>query len=157
MWRITVIVPLLLLIYAGPAQAELSLRPVHPHETFEYTFDTRFSLDTAITCLESVRNALKSFRELTEAAEGKVPKKTLKEIGNTDWDFQNIGFRNWPGILEGTLRKQEYLIKKLQYELLREQAGKGRAGDRELSKAREDFEKAEKAFQSFWNGFGVSD
>ena len=139
------------------ACAELKLSPVHPGEDVEYTLNQRFGVDNALRCLEFVRASLTSFRKLTEESKGKIPDSKLKEIGNTDWETQNLGFQNNPNSIEGTVRRQDYMLKKLEFELAKARQQLGQCPDSELRSRRDAYEKAEKEFQEFWNGFGVVD
>jgi len=138
-------------------QAEMNLRPVHPDESAEYTYNKRFSLDEALTSLDRVRLYLESFRLLTEEAQGSISRKRLKEIGNTDWETQYPGFKNIPLCIEGTLRKQDYLIKKLLYESAKHGVKDGTVGGKALSEAKRAFEDSEKSFQTFRDNFGIAD
>jgi hypothetical protein len=69
--------------------------------------------------------------------------------------MQNLGFPNHVGAVKGTLLKQEYLIKKLTYELAQSKARE--VSKEDLSEAKKDCEKAEKQFQDYWDSFSVSD
>ncbi|PKN25437.1 MAG: hypothetical protein CVU64_19925 [Deltaproteobacteria bacterium HGW-Deltaproteobacteria-21] len=137
------------------AHAELILDPVHPDEPADYTYNERFSTRSSLESLNAIKSALESFRKLTEASAGKIPKKTLAKIGNTGWEMQNLGFPNHVGAVKGTLLKQEYLIKKLTYELAQSKARE--VSKEDLSEAKKDCEKAEKQFQDYWDSFSVSD
>ena len=139
------------------ACAQLKLSPVHPDEDVKYTLNQRFGLDHALKSLESVRSSLASFQKLTAESKGKIPDNKLKEIGNTDWEMQNLGFHNHPNSIEGTLRKQDYMIKKLEFELAEAKKELGRCSDTELKSKKDAYEKAEKGFQAFWYEFGVAD
>ena len=140
-----------------PAHAELNLKPVHPDEDADYTFNQRFSVQDSLSTLNQINSALESFRKLTELSVGKIPEEKLKEIGNTGWEIQNLGFMNWGGAIKGTLYKQDYLIKKLEYELALEKAKNGKTNKDELLTAEKAFNEAEKKFQAFWNSFSIGD
>lgn len=147
----------LLVAITTPAYGEVVLKPVHPDEPVDYTFNERFSTKNSLENLDAVKSALDSFRKLTAAAAGKIPKKRLAEIGNTGWEIQNLGFANYVGGLRGTLLKQDYLIKKLEYELAQRKAKAGEITGKELLEAKGEFEKAEKQFQKFWDTFGIAE
>lgn len=157
MFRLLVLISLIVLVI--PVCAELDLKPVGPDdlEPVEYTYNQRFSLKNALRCLEMTNSALISFEKLTEESKTFISKQNLKEIGNTDWETQNLGLPNCIGAIEGTLRKQEYLIKKLSYELAQEKARSGEINKKQLRNARKEKQQAEKSFQTFWNSFGISD
>jgi hypothetical protein len=143
--------------FVGVAYGELKLRPIHPDEPVEYTYEQRFSLDIALSSLRKIEASLESFRTLTDEAKRKISGKKLKEIGNTDWETQHLGFKNMPGCIEGALRKQDYLIKELRYQLAKEKLNKKAITEAELLETKRAFEQAEKSFQAFWDSFGVSD
>ncbi len=96
----------------GGLQADLKLKPIHPDETVEQTLTQRFSPENAVTVLATMQEWLESFRRLTAAAKGKIGAAAWKEIGNTEWDVQTLGFTNQPRALEGALRYQNWLLKK---------------------------------------------
>ena len=147
----------LIIMGSVPAYGELDLKPVNPDEPADYTYNERFSTRSSLNSLDTIKSALESFRKLTEASAGKIPKKTLAKIGNTGWEMQNLGFPNHVGTVKGTLLKQEYLIKKLMYELAQTKARSGEVSHADLSAAKMDYEKAEKRFQDYWDTFSVSD
>ena len=139
------------------AHAELKLRPIHREETVEYTFERRLSLDMALSSLENIHASLISFQSLTEEVQGKVSKSRLKTIGHTDWETQHLGFPNYVKSIEGTLRKQDYFIKKLQFQLLQGQGKQGTISKEEFAEALKAFEQAEKSFQEFWDKFRIAE
>jgi len=140
-----------------PAYGDLNLKPVHPDESAEYTYNERFSSKHALDGLARIKSALDSFRKLTEIAAKKISKETLSKIGNTSWETQNLGLVNSVEAVKGTLLKQEYLIKKLTYELAQTKSKSGEINQRDLLEIKREYEKAEKQFQEFWNSFGIAD
>ncbi len=86
----------------------------------------------ALFSLQKMQGSLMSFRILTEEAKGKISKQRLKEIGNTDWETQHLGFTNMPRSIEGALRKQDYLIKELCYQLAKEKFKQKAIDEKEL-------------------------
>lgn len=141
----------------GLAYAQLNLRPVHSDESAHQTFEQRFSLNQALSSLEIIRDSLLSFQKLTEEVQGKVSKEKLNEIGHTDWEMQNLGFRNHPKSIEGALRRQDCQIKKLQYQLAEARNKEGMKNSIELLEAKKAYQQAEKDFQEFWENFRISD
>jgi hypothetical protein len=119
--------------------------------------DQEFLLEEGLFALENIRGCLRSFRKLTEAAEDKIPKAQWKEIGNTDWEMQELGFSNNPNILEGTLKKQDFLIQQLRWELIKRRVKEGTAGEKDLQEARKAMEASQKAFQEFKENFRRKD
>ena len=66
---------IILLSSMGLAYAQLNLQPVHPDESPHQTSEQRFSLNQALSSLETIRASLQSFRKLTEEVQGKVSEK----------------------------------------------------------------------------------
>jgi hypothetical protein len=140
-----------------PAYSDLDLKPVHPDESAAYTYNERFSSKRSLESLTIIKSALESFKKLTETAANKISKETLAKIGNTSWEMQNLGFVNHVEVVKGTILKQEYLIKKLTYELAQRKSKSGEINQRDLLELKREYEKAEKQFQEFWNTFGIAD
>ncbi|MEZ4599580.1 MAG: hypothetical protein R2940_07305 [Syntrophotaleaceae bacterium] len=140
-----------------PANGALTLDSVHPDEPADTTYNERFSTRRSLESLEALTSALDSFRKLTKASAGKIPRQTLEKIGYTGWEMQNLGFENHVGTVKGTLLKQEYLIKKLTYELAQTKARPEDFSQEGLSAAKMDYEKAEKQFQDYWDAFRIAD
>jgi hypothetical protein len=152
-----IILLMALFVISIPANAEISLKPIHPDEPTEYTYNKRFSTENSLECLSRIRSALESFRKLTEATDAKIAMGVLTNVGNTGWETQNLGFMNWPGTIEGTLYKNEYIIRKLEYELTMEKVKSGQLINSDLEKAEKDYKQAEQNFIIFWNSFGIGD
>ena len=140
-----------------PAYGDLDLKSVNPDEPADYTFHERFSSKNSLERLATIKSALDSFKKLTETAANKIPQETLSKIGNTSWEMQNLGFVNHVEAIKGTLFKQEYLIKKLTYELAQRKSKSGEINQKDLLEIKREYEKAEKQFQEFWNTFRIAD
>ncbi len=154
---ILILMTLLLVAIVSLASAELKLRPLHRHETAEHSFENRYSLDNALSCVEGIQGSLQSLRQLTEKAAGKISPEVLKQIGNTDWETQNLGFKNWVNSVEGTLRKQDYLIKQLQYQLAQEKFKQGTGSGKDVKEAQRIYQESENSFQKFWDRSFIAD
>lgn len=148
---------LAIIVSFSSAYGEMDLKPVHPDESAGYTFDKRLSTRNSLESLTAIGSALDSFRKLTQAAAGKISGDRLAEIGNTGWEMQNLGFVNHVEAVRGTVLKQDYLIKKLSYELAQRKSKSGEISERDLLEAKGEYEKAEKQFLEFWDAFGVAD
>jgi len=155
MLRILIICSIIAISF--PAYGEVDLKSVHPDESADYTYNERFSSKRSLESLTTIKSALDSFRKLTETAANKISKETLSKIGNTSWEMQNLGFVNLVEAVRGTILKQEYLIKKLTYELAQRKSKSGEINQRDLLEIKREYEKAEKQFQEFWNTFGIAD
>jgi hypothetical protein len=136
---------------------DLQLKPLHHAETVEQTLNLRFSLENALAIVNTIQEWLESFRRLTAAAKNRVPSSTWKEIGNTEWDVQTLGFANMPRSLEGALRYQNWQLKRALHQLamMEEQAGKAPA--QKVEQARSELELAEQEFQAFWDSMSIAD
>ncbi|MBU1195253.1 MAG: hypothetical protein KKE62_15870 [Proteobacteria bacterium] len=139
------------------AHADLNLTAGHPDEDPEYTYHQRFSTPQSLDSLSQINSALDSFRQLTEISADKISKAQMEKIGHTGWEMQNLGFHNHGKTIQGTLLKQDYLIKKLMYELGRMKSTSGSADPKELSALLTEYQAAEKQFQAFWDSFLISD
>ena len=139
------------------AGADLQLKPIHPQESVAETLNKRFSLENALANIESIAGWLDSFRRLTLAAKGKIAAAAWKEIGNTEWDIQTLGFANKPRAVAGALRYQNYLLKQALHHLAMAEERGGRGSAQETEKARQELAQAEKEFQQFWDSMSVAD
>ena len=139
------------------AYGDVDLKSVNPDESADYTYNERFSSKRSLESLATIKSALESFRKLTETVANKISKEGLAKIGNTSWEMQNLGFVNHVEAVKGTILKQEYLIKKLTYELAQIKSKSGEINQRDLLEIKREYEKAEKQFQEFWNSFRISD
>lgn len=126
-------------------------------EPLNSTINERFSLDNALTRIQQIRSALSSFRKLTNQSRQTLGASTIQAVGNTDPEIQTLGFYNWTGAVEGTVRKQEYQIKKLEYELAQKQYQDGEISQAELNKKFSEYESAQKSFQAFLRSFNIAD
>ena len=138
------------------ASAELDLKPVRG-ESVDYTYNKRLSFDNSLISLKQINSALISFEKLTDASKDKITIEVLKEIGNTELDIQQLGFYNWSKAIEGTLYKQEYLIKKVSYDLALEKFNAKKIAQEELSFAESELKLSEDRFQNWWNSLSIAD
>ena len=136
---------------------DLRLQKVHPDEPINDTLLERFSLNDSLGRIKQIDGALNSFRNLTDRSKPALGSKAVLKIGNTDWETQNLGFTNWVNALEGTLRKQDYQIKKLEYQLAQKQYEDKAISQSLLNQKQAAYRKAKKDFQAFMNSFSVAD
>ncbi|VAW69149.1 hypothetical protein MNBD_GAMMA10-3321 [hydrothermal vent metagenome] len=78
--------------------------------------DERFSEQRALQALAVIKESLQSFKLIVVKSENEEP-IILKNFQHTDWEMQNIGIPNSLMTIEGVIRKQKYMISKLEYEL----------------------------------------
>lgn len=116
-------------------------------------FVEEYSVDHALQRLEQINGFLASFRTLTNRVRSRriVTDADLDTIGNTDGDMQTIGFHNIPLIVEGTVLKQEYKLKQLEYGLARVKYDRGEITASDLERAKQEYEQATNRFQTFWD------
>ncbi|MGD1914050.1 MAG: hypothetical protein ACFB2X_25390 [Rivularia sp. (in: cyanobacteria)] len=137
--------------------ADLPLQKVHPDEPINDTLQQRFSFENSKGRIKQIDGALNSFRTLTEKSKPALGSKAVSIVGNTDWETQNLGFNNWLGAVEGTLRKQDYQIKKLEYQLAQKQYEDKAISQAILNQKQAAYRQAKEDFQAFVNSFSVAD
>ncbi|HAG85831.1 MAG TPA: hypothetical protein DCL61_33000 [Cyanobacteria bacterium UBA12227] len=135
----------------------LLLSPVHPDEPVDYTLNERFSVENSLEIIEQIKGALLSFQRLTEKSKPVLGEQAIVGVGNTDWETQNLGFSNWVGSVEGALRKQDYQMKKLEFEFAQKQYQDGEISQAILDEKESNYRRAEQEFKTFWDSFRVSD
>lgn len=112
---------------------EKDLKQVHPDEDVNHTFNTRFSLDNALDRIGQ-----------------------LKTISMPPGE-KSMAFSNSVGAVEGALRKQDYEIKKLEFELAKILFRDGEITREQLDEKEAVYDKAVSEFKAFWESFGISD
>ena len=132
-------------------------RAVHPDESAQETVDQRFSVENSLARVQQIDAALTSFRQLTEASQEKLGETEVAQVGNTDWETQNLGFHNWVGAVEGTLLKQNYQIAQLELKLAQQQYAAGKITKAELGQKVLNEQKAAQKFEQFWKSFNIAD
>lgn len=137
--------------------ADLRFKRVHPDEPVNHTLEERFSLENSLRATEQIKGALNSFRQLTEQSKVALGKEALSEAENTDPETQTLGFSNWVGAVEGTLKKQDYQVKKLEFELAQEQYKDGKINKALLNQKAAQYQQAKREFQAVWNSFRIAD
>jgi len=146
-----------LTIAAMPGLGEPVLQDVDPNESAAVTYSKRFSYADALRRLKQIKSALNSFGTLTQIAAGKIANKDIVQVGNTEWEIQNLGFTNWVRSVEGTLRKQHYMIKKLECDLAEFRYNAGRISKQVLDEKRRALQQAEESFHNYWKAFNIAD
>lgn len=133
------------------------LGEVHPDEEPEVTFEERMSFPTALECIERVNGGLDAFATLIEEARKCMSWDEIRKIPTTDWETQNLGLPNAMGAIEGTLRRQDRRIRKLEYDLAIERRKTDSATDAEVAAAAHAYAVADSSFRAFWKNFGIAD
>lgn len=130
----------------------LNLTRRHPDAADGPTeFSTEYSSGSALQRLEQMRGFLISFKQLTARARGRLTVADLRDAGNTSGEMQSIAFHNIPLVVEGTLLKQDYQLKQLEFELVQLRRARGDVADQEVERARDAYAAATKRFQLFWD------
>jgi hypothetical protein len=116
-----------------------------------------FIFEDSLVRMRQIKEALNSFKKLTEQSKNKLNQDALENIGNTSWEIQYLGFHNWAGTVEGTLRKQYYLIKKLELDLATRQYAAGEINVEEFREKETAYLQTKDDFQQFIDEFSIAD
>jgi len=119
--------------------------------------DYRFSFSNALTGMQYIEDWLKSFRALTKLTSDRISPEEKKQVGSLGWEIQNLGFYNYVKSVEGTLRKQEYEIRKLEYELAFERSVSGKVSQAEVAEKEKRYLEAKSEMQNFLANFHIAD
>lgn len=130
---------------------------VHPDEPLTVTLQERFSYSNALERLAQIEEALNSFRTLTTAYSSGSNQPAIATISDTDWESQNLGFHNWVGSVEGTVRYQDLQIKQLEAELAQKQFEDGEITQADLNQETTEYQQAIADFQTFLKSFSIAD
>lgn len=123
------------------AHAEMYLRPLASGEPVEVSME-RFNVGAALKALGTMTAGVERLAKLEKPGKGKEAIAREREAYDA------------PRVLKGTLLKQDYLIKKLRYELALEQYKKGELGAERFATLNTEYQQAETAFKTFWDTFG---
>jgi hypothetical protein len=114
-------------------------------------FNTLYTAPVALQRLSQIEGFLASFARLTERVRRRTTPADLDAIGNTGSDIQTIGFHNIPLIVEGTLLKQDYQLRQVEYEFAQLKYAHKEISAQELDRARRAYAEATRRFQVFWD------
>ena len=117
----------------------------------------RFEFSNALTGVDYIQQYLGSFKKLTKLTAGQLSAEEQQQIGNLGWEIQNLGFHNWPQTVEGTLRKQNYDIQRLEYELAQERFQSGKITKASLSEKERQFQAARQDWEQFIRNVHIAD
>ena len=117
----------------------------------------RFEFSNALTGVDYIQQYLGSFKKLTKLTAGQLSAEVQQQIGNLGWEIQNLGFHNWPQTVEGTLRKQNYDIQRLEYELAQERFQSGKITKASLSEKERQFQAARQDWEQFIRNVRIAD
>lgn len=117
----------------------------------------RFSFSSGLTGIQYINDWLKSFRDLTVLSSERISPEEKQRIGNLGWDTQNLAFYNNVKSVEGTLYKQEFEIRKLEYELALERKAAGKISQAEVAEKEKSYQEAWNILQNFLAKVHVAD
>ena len=114
---------------------EQELQPVHPDEPTSHTFNQRFSLENALDRVAQI-----------------------EDIGTPEIQGEiSMGFTNAISAVNGTLLKQDYELKKAEFDLAKFEHRDNLITDSDLAEKESAYNEAVEAFKTFWGSFGISD
>jgi len=157
MSRIIAAAMLGVLLEASLLRADFQATPVHPAESAEQTWNERLSLENALQAMAGIRAMLGSFAQLNEACRSGLSAEKKSRIGNMNPEMQTIAMANLPRTVEATLRKQDFLIKKLEFELASLQSANGTISRETLEGRRLAKEESANNLEAFWRSFRLAD
>ncbi len=117
----------------------------------------RFEFSNALTGMDYMQQYLGSFKKLTKLTAGQLSAEDQQQIGNLGWEVQNLGFHNWTQTVEGALRKQNYDIQRLEYELAQERFQSGKITKTALSEKERQFQIARQDWEQFIRNVRIAD
>ncbi|MBA3641551.1 MAG: hypothetical protein H0W53_20225 [Acidobacteria bacterium] len=130
----------------------LNLSKRHPDGADGPTeFATDYAPGAALQRLDQMRGFLASFKQLSAQVRSRLSEAELRRAGNSSGEMQSIGFHNIPLIVEGTLLKQDYQLRQVEYELAQLRHLRGEATEQAVDRARRAYAEATKRFQAFWD------
>ncbi|MCE5250281.1 hypothetical protein LLG96_08680 [bacterium] len=131
---------------------ELNLSERHPNEPADYTFNKRFSYENSMFRVRQIREFMDNIHTLLEKKGASISPEESKVQGSIGFEFVN-----WIGAVEGTLKKQDYMIKKLEFECAAMKYKTGEISKDELESKEKLYKQSENDFKSFWDSFIIID
>ena len=131
--------------------------PPSSAEPLSVTLNQRFAYSNALERLDQISDALQSFQSLTTASQSQLDEASLTRIRHTDWETQTLGFANWIGSVEGTLRYQDLQIRQLEWQLAQAQVESGELDANAANQKYLDYQQALADFQVFLETFAIAD
>ncbi len=130
-------------------------RPLSPRQS-TITLNQRLSVDQSIKRVQQVDRVLSRVRQLTanDRAEPANPPPATAALITAETQSLN---HNWVGSVAGTLKKQDYEIKKLEFELAQKQFKDGEIPKTLLDQKQANYQKSARELKSFINSFRMTD
>ncbi|WP_146141056.1 hypothetical protein [Stenomitos frigidus] len=128
-------------------------RPSHSEADTRETLKRRFSVDSSLDRVKQIDQLLADIRIATNpTTAGKRP----GAIGGVSLKTQTSA-HEWIGSVTGTLKKQDYEIKKLELALAQKQFKDGEIPQAALVEKQASYQKAAREFKTFLNSFRIAD
>lgn len=116
------------------------------------------TFSAAVESLRFIDREMTSFRELTTKTSKSLSERERREFQDRFWENQHLGYPNHRNVIEGTLKKQDYLIKKLEYELAKERlAGGKKIPAAEINRLKETYEITERELEKYLKNYQIAD
>lgn len=100
------------------------------------------------------------FDAMKNIAEEQTPDTAISgsaEFEHAELQEQALAFSKGLSSVEGALYRQQYELRKTQYELAKERAAKGAISPAEVQRAKVAFEQSEKAMHEFWERYHAAE
>jgi len=121
---------------------------IHAEENLINNDKLVFSASNAMASKIIIEESLNSFRKIIEAASAEKP-IIIKDYKHSDWEMLNIGIPNHILTIEGTIRRQNYIIAKLKYELATEKRKSSSSNDDIISRLKEEYQKRKHEYSAY--------
>ena len=135
----------------------LNLRQRHPDGASGPEEFAEHTVPDALQRLDQIRRYLAAFNRLIELSRGKVTEAEMTEVSNISNGLEDVGFHNVPLRVEGTLLKQDYQLRQVEYELAQLKRVRGEVTAAEVESARVAYASSTARFQEFWDTKGPTD
>ncbi|NJP08698.1 MAG: hypothetical protein HC866_03810 [Leptolyngbyaceae cyanobacterium RU_5_1] len=131
----------------------ISVRFTNSNELIRYTLNRRDLLSYSSTQLGQLSQLSIGPRKLPDDT---VTEQAIFEPHDFS-DLQDSTFQNWDGSVEGTLKKQNYQIRKLEFELAREQFNDGKISKSTFNQKSRQYQVASQEFKAFLDSSRMAD
>ena len=128
-------------------------RPTHADTKTSETLKRRFSVDNSLDRVQQIEQVLATIH--TKAA--KNPATADKTVAIDRTLETQISTHSWVGSVTGTLKQQNYEIKKLELALAQKQFKDGEIPQAALAQKQASYQKAAQEFKTFLNSFRIAD
>lgn len=131
-------------------------RPLHPGAPTSGTLNQRLSVDKSIDRVKQIDQTLASLRQRTHN-QAKASTRSIVEGKQKALATQTLTIHNRLGSVTGTLKKQDYEIKKLSFELAQKQFQDGEIPRTLLDQQQANYQKSAHELKMFLNSSRIAD